>query len=264
MKKCTLAVVGLLLGITLFGQNLPEVFSSIPIKVNEGHSPPEVTNYIKALNRGLSQFGRGIGAWISYGDRGERAQQLVWGFTFDFKESRDYYFPKADDTSDAGSPQFAALFEKIADSGIDLNQNLTEAEPYTDWVCVGYDQLINPQLGGLVAVRTIPIKSGSESSFEKFVTSELYPAYQKNDPGFNAYVFKGDRGQGKGAYIMLWSFQSVSQRNSFFPTPEGEATETFTKAYANISPVMDKLAQFTDSTIEATAYTDYISIDVGN
>lgn len=248
----------------LFGQNLPEIISSIPIKVKEGHSPPEVTNYVKAMNRGLNEFGRGIGAWISYGDRGERAQQLVWGFTFDFKEARDYYFPKADDNSEGANPQFDALAQRMADSGFNLNQDLTEAEPYTDWVCVGFDDLVNPQLGGLVAVRTMPIKSGSEAAFEKFVTSELYPAYQKNAPGFNAYVFRGDRGQGKGSYLMLWSFQSVDQRNSFFPTPEGEATEAFNKAYANISPVMEKLAQFTDSTVQSTAYTDYISIDVGN
>lgn len=264
MKKWTLTFTAMLLGMTLLAQNLPEVFSAISIKVKEGHAPPEVANYIKALNRNLSHFGRGVGAWISYGDRGDRAQQLVWGFSFDFKESRDYYFPKADDNSEGANPQFDALAQKVAATGFNMNQDLYEAEPYTDWVCVGFDDLINPQLGGLVAVRTIPIKSGSESAFENFVTSELYPAFQKNSPGFDAYVFKGDRGQGKGAYILLWSFQSVDQRNSFFPTPEGEATEAFNKAYSGVSPVMDKLTQFTDSTVQSTTYTDYISIDVGN
>ena len=92
-------------------QNLPEVFSAIPIVIKENHSGPEFANDIRAFDQGLSEFGKGIGAWISYGDRGERKNKMAYGFTFDLKETRDYYFPSADAEEDGSYPKFGALMQ---------------------------------------------------------------------------------------------------------------------------------------------------------
>lgn len=264
MKKLLLTSLSIFLGFCLFAQNLPEVFSSMSVTIKEGHSPPEVTNYVKAANKGLQKYGRGIGLWISYGDRGEQIQKFAWGFTFDFKEVRDYYFPKADDNSDGANPQFNAMAQKMTSDGYAMNQDCFESGDYTDWVCVGFDHLINPQIGGLVGVRNIPIKNGMEMDFEKYVANELYPAFQKNHPGFNVYVYKGDRGAGKDSYTLLMSFDSVSKRNEFFPGSGSNGTEAFTKAYAMVASAMDKFNDYTESAVTAGAYTDYVSIDVGN
>lgn len=262
MEKLTLCLTLLLFSFVVPAQNLPEVFSSIPIKMKENHSPPEMTNYLKELNRGLQKYGRGVSFWMSYGDRGERKQQLVYGFGFDFKANRDYYFPVADDNSEGANPQVQAVGARMAAAGINLNQNLVEAEPYTDWVCVGFDKLINPQRGGLVAVRALPVKPGSEMKFEEFATTELYPAFEKME-GLRAYVYKGDRGAGKGSYILLWSFDTVDRRNSYFPTEEGDPSDAFNKAYEGVAPVMEKLNGFLSDGATSVPYTDYVSIDLG-
>ena len=246
-------------------QNLPEVFSAIAIKIKEGHTAPEITNNARALNQGLKKHGKGIGYWVSYGDRGERAGKLSVGFTFDFKENRDYYFPKADDNSPGANPQFEALSQKLMDAGISFGQSLSEEESgYTDYVCVGFDDLVDPQLGGLVAVRPLQVKAGSEGAFEKFVTSDLYPEFARHLPGVRAYVFKGDRGEGKGGYILLWSFDTVDRRNAYFPSSDGDASEDFMKENAKLTPVNDRMAEFLSEEMTAASYTDYITIDVGN
>lgn len=262
MEKLTLLLTFSLFTVFAFTQNLPEIFSSIQVKMKDGHSPPEMTNYIKDLNRGLDKFGRGVQFWMSYGDRGERKQQLVYGFAFDFKANRDYYFPIPDDNSDSGNPQFQALAQKMANAGYSVNQNIVDEDPYTDWVCVGFDQLVDPQLGGLVAVRSLPLKSGVEMDFEKFVTSELYPAFSKNMEGLDAYVYKGDRGAGKGSYIFLWSFDTVQRRNSYFPTEDGDPSEAFNKAYEDVSTVMEKLNSFISDEATSVPFTDYVRVDV--
>ncbi|MCB0687289.1 MAG: hypothetical protein KDC53_12220 [Saprospiraceae bacterium] len=264
MKKLLLTSLSVFLCFFLFAQKLPEVFSAMPVTIKDGHSAPEVTNFIKSVNRGMHKYGKGISFWMSYGDRGEQKNQLVFGFAFDYRQARDYYFPKPDDNSADAIPQFRALTEMMGTNGISLDQDIFQMGDYTDWVCVAYDQLVNPQVGGLVGVREIPLTKGKEMAFEKYVANELYPAFQKDNPGYNVYVFKGDRGKGKGTYSLLLSFQSVNQRNEFFPTPESKPTEAFQKAQAKVADVMKKFNDYTDHAVTSNPYTDYITIDVGN
>jgi tetratricopeptide (TPR) repeat protein len=246
-------------------RDLPEVFSAMRVNVKEGHSIPEVVNNVRAVNHGMKEYGKGLGTWISYGDRGDRAGKLSMGFAFSLKENRDYYFPKADEHGQGANPQFTALTEKMADAGIHMRWDLTDVDGgYTDYVCVGFDDLIDPQLGGLVAVRPLMVKSDAEASFEKFVSDELYPAFAKNLPGVHAFVYKADRGENKGGYILLWSFDSVDRRNGYFPTAEGNPSEAFTKEYEQLGPVNEKMRTFLSEAPTAGSYTDYISIDVGN
>ncbi|MDH3652330.1 MAG: hypothetical protein OEQ53_21755 [Saprospiraceae bacterium] len=266
MKKLLLTSVVLLLAFYTQAQNLPEVFSAINITVKEGHSGPEVANGLMAVNMAMQKHGRGIGVWMSYGDRGERKQKLSWGFTFELKENRDYYFPSADAEDEGAYPQFGALQKAISDSGVNWNSNdITEAEGgYTDFVCVGFDHLINPKIGAVAGVRTLPIKAESAAAYEEFVVNEVYPFYNKNMEGVNYYIYKGDRGEGKGTYIGVWSFDSVDRRNSIFPKEgEGVAPE-FTAIFEKVTALNEMGAKFLDADEASDTYTDYIRINLGN
>ena len=253
------------LGASSISVDLPEVFSATAILVKEGHSPPEVTNNVRKLNQGLKKFGKGIGYWISYGDRGEREGKLSSGFTFDYKGVRDYYFPKADDNSEGANPHFEALMEELQEHGIYFNQDLTEQEGgYTDYVCVGFNKLIKPTLGGLVAVRPLMVKKETEAEFEDFVSSELYPAFARHLPGVRAYVYKGDRGEAKGEYILLWSFDSVERRNGYFPSAGDGPSKEFMSENEKLTPTNEKLNTFLSEEMTGGTYTDYVTIDVGS
>ena len=56
----------------------------------------------------------------------------------------------------------------------------------------------------------------------------------------------------------------MGKRNEFFPGSGSNGTEAFTKAYAMVASAMDKFNDYTESAVTAGAYTDYVSIDVGN
>lgn len=249
-----------LLAAGLQAQSLPEVFSAIPVTISDGHSGPAFANDIRNLDAGLQKFGKGVGAWVSYGDRGERQGKMSWGFTFDLKEVRDYYFPTADGETGA-YPKFSALMAQMQAAGINTSLSGVEEEGgYTDYVCVGFDDLDNPKLGEVVAVRALAVKSGSEMDFEKYVVSDLYHAFD-HIPGVDAYVYLGDRGANKGVYIMLYSFESVELRNTFFPSPGEGPAEAHAHYWDKATELTAGMSAYVDTANTPDTYTDYVSIN---
>ncbi len=256
----SLSVILVLCHFILESQPLPEVFSAIPVTIMDGHSGPAFANDIRDLDEGLQKFGKGVGAWVSYGDRGERKGKMSWGFTFDLKEVRDYYFPTSD--GDAGAyPKFGALMAKMQANGINTSLTGVEEESgYTDYVCVGFDALDNPQLGELVAVRALAVKPGSEKDFEAYVVSDLYHAFN-HVPGVDAYVFLGDRGENKGGYIVLYSFESVELRNTYFPSDGEGPAEAHVHYWNKATELTAGMSAFIDTANAPDTYTDYVSIN---
>ena len=242
-------------------QNLPEAFSTINVNIKENHSGPEFANYITQLNAGMQQFGNGIGMYLSYGDRGDRKGKLTYGFRFDLKKTRDYYFPSADAEGENAYPQINALIAEMQKAGYSTSSDAYEDDGgYTDFICVGYDALVNPKIGELVGVRPFPVKMGSEAAFEKFVAMELYPAFDKNIDGVHLYVYKGDRGEGKDAYIVLMSFKTIALRNSFFLFEGSTGTDAFNTEFAKVQEVMNKFNGFGEKNYTDNPYTDYVQI----
>ncbi len=263
MKKLISVLLILSTSALVSAQALPEVFSAIAVEIKENHSGPEFANKMRAVNKAMRQHGKGIGVWLSYGDRGERKNKLTWGFAFDFKEVRDYYFPKAD-AGEGAYPRFEALMAELNAVGIDMAQDAVEPEGgYTDYVCIGYDLFDNPKMGEVAAVRPLYVSKESEIAFEAFLIDELYPTFQRHLPGLDAYVYKGDRGENKGGYILIWSFDSVDTRNEYFPEEGEGAAEKFAKEFEMVSGVTDKISQFAPEDAPEATYTDYVRIDLG-
>ena len=114
----------------------------------------------------------------------------------------------------------------------------------------------NPTQGGLIAIREVDVKSGMEADYEEFCQNTIVPTWQKQLPGMEIYILKGDRGLRKGKYAQLMSFESVAKRDYYFPLPDSvnaeivdEYNEVFEKTNAN------------SYLNETPSYTDYFRVN---
>ena len=122
------------------------------------------------------------------GDRGERAGQFCDIWMFESIEKRDYYFPLVNegDKHGTGIEEFLAVAALVNKRIGNVNytyvpDEFKETGVYTDYFVLGYDQLKNPTLGGLIAIREVDVKSGMEADYEDFARILSYP------PGRNSY-----------------------------------------------------------------------------
>ena len=213
----------------------------------------------KMWNKNLS----GLHSATFKGDRGERAGQFCGIWMFESLEKRDGYFPLTNkgDEHGTGVEEFSNVATKINNTTGNINYTYVPEEyqatgVYTDYVVLGFDQLKNPTLGGLFALREYEIKSGMEAEFEEFCVNTSVPAFQKNFPGMELYYLKGDRGARKGKYAEILSFESVEKRDYYFPTHDStnaEIADEFWKMYETTN-VESFLA-------EPATYTDYFKVN---
>ncbi len=192
------------------------------------------------------------------GDRGERAGQFCGIWMFESLEQRDDYFPLTNkgDEHGTGVEEFSNVATMINNTTGNINytyvpQEHQETGVYTDYVVLGFDQLKNPTLGGLFALREYDIKHGMEAEFEEFCVNTSVPAFQKNFPGMELYYLKGDRGSRKGEYAEILSFESVEKRDYYFPTHDStnaEIADEFGKMFetTNVNKFLAQPASYTD------------------
>ena len=197
------------------------------------------------------------------GDRGERAGQFCGIWMFESIEKRDYYFPlinKADEHG-TGIEEFMAVAALVNKRIGDVTytyvpDKFKETGVYTDYFVLGYDQLKNPTLGGLIAIREVDVKSGMEAEYEKFCQNTIVPTWQKQLPGMEIYILKGDRGLRKAKYAQLMSFESTEKRDYYFPSPDSVNAEIVDE-YNEVFEKTDANAYLE----ETPSYTDYFRVD---
>jgi len=239
---------------TLSSQPLPEVIGLTKITFKSGVNELDYANSIKKLNTSLLEHGKGIYMMLMKGDRGERKNQWLQAWGFELKCNRDYYFPTADAET---YPQFGALLTEMP-----LGPNETQLEGervYTDYVAVGYHELLNPMAGGIIAMREIEVIKGKEKAFEKYVINKLHPEFQKFIEGMNVYVYKGDRGERKDKYLLIYTFDTLERRNKYFPVEGEGGSEEYNQAARGMVDFTVQLEEMVDS-LSSTGYTDYIMI----
>jgi hypothetical protein len=82
--------------------------------------------------------------------------------------------------------------------------------------------------GPVFSLREFELKSGVKAEeFDAFVRKEMAGALAKNVTGMKMRVLKGDRGARKGAYILVWEFDSVAARDRYFPKEGGWSSPAF-------------------------------------
>ncbi len=234
---------------------MPEVLAIREIKLRPQTNEIVFLNYYNKWCKNIKAFTKGVNAWIMKGDRGIRQDDynMVWGFNY--VETRDYYFPVSDINN---YPKWNAALERFQFRAPSdpLIEDMTD---YTDFIIIGYDEMINPQMGEVVSISYPKVKPGSEKEFENFVSKTLNNSFQNNVDGYYLYILKGDRGKMKDQYAILQVFDTYERRNLYFPNDTSVPSATFTKANKKINGLMKELQSYLeDGAMDQT--TDYVVI----
>ena len=109
----------------------------------------------------------------------------------------------------------------------------------------------------LVGIHDLALREGvTEEQFEAFVAGPLREAFREPVNGVSVGVSKCDRGESVGQYQMGWFFESVAQRDSYFPEG-GEATDLYEEEVGqHVGEIMSELF----SLCQSTGFTDYVVV----
>jgi hypothetical protein len=118
-------------------------------------------------------------------------------------------------------------------------------------------------MGKVYGIHDIELHPGiDEKSFVKFFNRELAKAYA--DIGWKVRLLKGDRGQRKGKYAVMFEIASREARDRMSPAP-GEASEENRRWYDEHKEQADELTKkwYSFSPTDTGAhqeYTDYLEL----
>ena len=242
--------IGLGISLSCFSQDFPEVVAMREIEIHEETNEVIFKNYYQKWCDILEENAKGMSGWLMKGDRGERLNKYIFAYGFDYKAARDYYFPV---TPPADYKQFYALpLEALSN----LPPGVEGTNTYTDFVVLGYVDIIRPIMGEVIGIHYLDVKSRKSDELEKFVIKKFNSVMQNNIPGLDLYVMKGDRGDMQGQYILVFVFDTVERRNEYIPQG-GVPSEEFKSAFQVVSDVYEKFFSFLNSEL---SYTDYIVV----
>jgi hypothetical protein len=237
------------------GQNLPEVIALRELELHSNTNEIVFLNYYSKWCDLIREHSKGASGWVMKGDRGNRSGEYIFAWTFNYKDTRDYYFPSS---SMANYPQWNAVLNKF-EFRAPQDPLVDSIKSYTDFVVLGFDEMIMPQLGEIIAIRFFEVEEEKQSEFEDFVISEFHPAYQANVEGYYNYVLKGDRGDKEGMYSLWTVFDNADRRNAYFPVPLEPPSESFIRQQESILVIDEKFRSFLDENIDFD-YTDYVVV----
>lgn len=236
-------------------QNLPEVISIRELEMHKETNEIIFMNYYNQWCEKVAEYSKGAGGWIMKGDRGERNGEYIFAWTFNYKATRDYYFP----TSDMSNyPQWQAVLQKFQFHAPD-KPLVDSIISYTDFVVIGFPKLIAPQLGEVMAVRYFDVEEGLRNEFEDFIENVYHPAFQENIEGYYNYVLKGDRGTKKDSYLLLTVFDNADRRDEYYPVPLDPASFSFQSQWEKVADISTKFDSYLPEGIQFL-YTDYIRL----
>ncbi len=111
----------------------------------------------------------------------------------------------------------------------------------------------------VLGVHDVELAAGIEpDEFERFVQERFVPAWREFRDGMRLVLTKGDRGQRKAKYQLVYVFDSVATRNRHFPEngeQAGAPSRAFEAAIEHVRELMQQLDKHLD---EPTSSTDYV------
>jgi hypothetical protein len=114
------------------------------------------------------------------------------------------------------------------------------------------------QAGPVMTVREFELRSGVKAEeFETYVRQELTRALSQAKTGTRFRILKGDRGDRKGGYLLVWEFDSVAARNEFFPKEGAGASPACQQQWKRIKLALEKFSIYVK---EKHSYTDYVTV----
>jgi hypothetical protein len=123
---------------------------------------------------------------------------------------------------------------------------------------MGFDDMVNPKLGEVIAIRYPEIKSHLEAEFQRRLKADWLDDLQNGIKGLSMYFLKADRGERKGKYMMLMVFDTYERYQDYW-TYEGQSTTAYE---GEIEPHIDMIETISTYFEEGAfdQYTDYIAL----
>jgi len=110
------------------------------------------------------------------------------------------------------------------------------------------------QNNSMIANWTFRLKEDVDASeAEDFLRNEIIPAYEKNYDGIKLFLLKSDRGSVNEIYSLLLIFDSVDERNAWWPE-RGQSSEKAKEAEEKMMDLPEKL----QSMVEMVSWNDWV------
>ncbi len=256
MKKLNIiSTLGLLFAcLSIHAQNMPECFAIAEMEMDPVIHEVAIENSYSKVHQAIKKEFTGYNFFLLKGIRGERPDKYAIAMCFDLIEFRDFYYP-----SEGGGLSKNGQ-DKWRRTGLVQGMPFVkETKRHTDYTMVGFDQLVNPQLGEVIAIRYPEIKPDLVAEFESRLLNDWLEDLHKGMEGLHIYWLKADRGERTGKYMMLLVFDTYERYRKYW-TDEGQSTAAYNKAVEPyLQDIEDMSTYFVDETFDL--YTDYIKLD---
>ncbi len=230
------------------------VIGAHEIELVEGVDASEFENYVKQKFAPAWKKPRGgMRIVVVKGDRGARKNKYQLVFTFDSVETRNKFFPKE---GGEASAEYLATVQPVGEEMEGLFKMIVEQDgPYTDYIALGGSSSTPAQDKiPVYGVHDFEIRKGADTAkLDAMIREEFAPAWKQSDEGLRMAIMKGDRGERKGKYQLVYVFDSAADRDKFFPDEGGGATSAFQQVVGRRIEVMQGLGQYLG---ERTSFSD--------
>ena len=111
--------------------------------------------------------------------------------------------------------------------------------------------------GNLIGFHTITVKPNPDVTFNQFMDyfmNKYVPKYEESFPGLKIYVVKGNRGENENGFGMLFCFNSVEDRDKYWPKMN-ESSELAQIGFSKMSIASTELAALGSWT---STHTDWV------
>lgn len=260
-RNLTLALVSLLLSFTALdatGQEgrfrLGEVIGLRYVTHSEGDTAQYESHVKNFVYPFYENYAPGVDWVVLKGDRGERIGQYAWLANFETRERRDHYFPQ----EEGPFPRWEPIEQTwLAETGEDAAEAFGyETEFSGDFVLVGAEQIKQMPWIDLLGIHHLRVRSGEEADFERFVTEEWNPTAHLL--GTWVLIYRADRGERTGEYIMVFAFEQRELRDIYYPEP-GVMSEAGEYMWGAVEKPWNDMQRFLDDPV-SSEYSDFILI----
>jgi hypothetical protein len=114
----------------------------------------------------------------------------------------------------------------------------------------------DPSMAKVYGLHEIELRPGADpAAFEQLVASA---AELENLEGWTSYLLKGERGERKGKYMLLFEIESLAARDRYAPDsgPSAELVELIRQA----ASFWERWRELATSPAEDTVFTDYVVV----
>ena len=100
-------------------------------------------------------------------------------------------------------------------------------------------------------------ENADRTEFETFVEEKFAPAWNVPVAGMQLILVRGDRGERKNSYQLIYVFDSIETRDQLFPREGGGGSQVFMEAFQAFTDVMEEFGTYVG---ERSSYTDYVPL----